>query len=466
MSSPPSTPIEIPVGSVFVAEQARVAGGRFRRHGGGLYLPLAERNTIAIVVALLWAALSTVLSLPWIADLADTITMPLAVATVAGIAILPGYLNAHLVVSLLFDHPPPADVPAASLPAVTVLVAAFNEERAIAETLGYVLRQDYPGALDVLVLDDGSTDGTAAIVEEFARADPRLELLTVSHRGKANALNVGLLVAATPVIATCDADTVLMPYALRHAVARLARSPADTVAVAGSVMVRNGRHNLLTAMQSWDYLLGIGSVKREQSLMRGTLVAQGAFSVYRADAVRAVGGWPDLIGEDIVLTWAMLSRGGRTTYEPAAVAFTNVPTTVRALVRQRRRWARGMIEGLRHYGRRLLASHRILAHAVGANFLFPLLDLSFTLAFPAGLVLAATGNFMLVGPMTLAVLPLNAAILAIMYRKQRGVFSALGLRIRRHRAGMIAYYLGYQLLLSPVSLSGYVTEALRRPRRW
>jgi biofilm PGA synthesis N-glycosyltransferase PgaC len=196
------------------------------------------------------------------------------------------------------------------------------------------------------------------------------------------------------------------------------------------------------------------------------LVAQGAFSVYRTDAVRSVGGWPDMIGEDIVLTWAMLDRGGRTTYEPTAIAFTDVPTRLRGLVRQRRRWARGMIEGLRHHGARLLGSRRLYAHAVGVNFVFPLLDLAFTLAFPAGLILAATGNFMIVGPMTLAVMPLNALIIGLMYRKERRVFSALGLSVRQHRIGLLAYWLGYQLLLSPVSLSGYLTELVRRPRRW
>jgi biofilm PGA synthesis N-glycosyltransferase PgaC len=219
-------------------------------------------------------------------------------------------------------------------------------------------------------------------------------------------------------------------------------------------------------MQSWDYMLGIAAVKRQQSLMRGTLVAQGAFSIYRADALRAVGGWPDMIGEDIVVTWAMLERGDRTTFEPTAVAFTDVPVTVRALARQRQRWARGMIEGLRQFGPRLITGRRMYAHAVAANFLFPLLDLTFTLAFPAGLVLAAMGNFMIVGPMTAAVLPLNALALSVLYRKQKGVFGVLGLRIRKHRLGLAAYFLLYQFLMAPVSLSGYVMELLRARRRW
>jgi biofilm PGA synthesis N-glycosyltransferase PgaC len=77
--------------------------------------------------------------------------------------------------------------------------------------------------------------------------------------------------------------------------------------------------------------------------------------VYRTDAVRDAGGWPDMIGEDIVLTWAMLAAGGRSTYEQTAIAFTDVPIGFRHFVRQRQRWARGMIEGLRIHGPRCCA---------------------------------------------------------------------------------------------------------------
>jgi len=98
----------------------------------------------------------------------------------------------------------------------------------------------------------------------------------------------------------------------------------------------------IAAAQTWDYFLGIGSIKRQQALLQATLVAQGAFSVYDTAALRVAGGWPDCIGEDIVMTWALLERGGRTTYEPSAVAFTEAPTTLRTLARQRRRWARGL----------------------------------------------------------------------------------------------------------------------------
>ena len=83
----------------------------------------------------------------------------------------------------------------------------------------------------------------------------------------------------TPYVLTIDADTLLHPEALDRIVSRMESAPADTVAVAGTVLVRNSRTNLMTRMQEWDYYLAIASEKRMQGLYQSTLVAQGAFSV-------------------------------------------------------------------------------------------------------------------------------------------------------------------------------------------
>jgi biofilm PGA synthesis N-glycosyltransferase PgaC len=232
------------------------------------------------------------------------------------------------------------------------------------------------------------------------------------------------------------------------------------------VLVRNSRAGALARVQEWDYFLAIASVKRQQALFQGTLVAQGAFSVYRTDAVVDAGGWPNKIGEDIVLTWALIRNGGRTIFEPTAIAFTDAPVRFRHFVRQRRRWARGMIEGLREHGRHLLRGRRLHVHAVAANCLFPYLDTVYTVAIPVGLVLALTGNFLIVGPMTAAVLPISLTIALTMYARQRAVFRTLGLRIRRNLLGFVLYVLVYQLVMSPISVSGYATELVRARRVW
>jgi poly-beta-1,6-N-acetyl-D-glucosamine synthase len=175
------------------------------------------------------------------------------------------------------------------------------------------------------------------------------------------------------------------------------------------------------------------------------------------------------------MTWALLERGGRTTYEPSAVAFTEAPVTLRTLARQRRRWARGMIEGLRTYGRTLLRQRLPYVHSVAVDMIFPYLDLTFTLAFIPGIVLAMFGNYAIVGPATLAVLPLNVLISSItlnvlissiMYRRQRRSFGQADLRVRHNVIGFVVYLLGYQLILSPVSVAGYVEELFHVARRW
>jgi poly-beta-1,6-N-acetyl-D-glucosamine synthase len=431
----------------------------------GIYVRLPLKLALVIAIALSWAAFSFWLSLPWIETLGESITIPVAVAVIFGIAIFPGYLNANLIASLLIDRPPPLRFDL-SFPATTVAIACFNEEKTIEETLDYVLRQDYPGGMSVLVADDGSADRTVEVARRRAEEDPRIEVLSYPHGGKARTLSRALAEVRTPLLATVDADTLLMPSALRRIVARLLLSPPDTVAVAGAVFVRNSRSNFITRAQEWDYFLGIASVKRQQGLFQGTMVAQGAFSVYRTAALNAVGGWPDRIGEDIVLTWAMMRAGGRVGYERTAIAFTGAPEGMKSFARQRRRWARGMIEGLREHGGALLAEGRSNVHAVVVNFVFPYIDVVFSIAFPIGILLACFGNFAIVGPMTLAVLPLNLLLAGIMFHFSRASFEEVGLKVRQNRLGYLGYLLTYQLFMSPVSVAGYVQELFGAARRW
>lgn len=441
-------------------ELERTPGERKR-----LYVALRLKLVAVVAIALSWAGLSFWIALPWIESLGESIGLPLALAIIVGIAILPGYLNANLIASLLIDRPPPLRFDL-EFPAVTVVIACFEEEASVEETIDYVAKQEYPGELRVLVADDGSADRTAALARQRAKSDSRVTVLELPHGGKAQTLTAALKHADTPLVATVDADTLLMPSSLERIVARLLISPPDTVAVAGAVFVRNSRRNFLTRAQEWDYFLGIASVKRQQGLFQGTMVAQGAFSVYRTSALARVGGWPDRIGEDIVLTWAMMRDGGRVGYERTAIAFTGAPHDARGFARQRRRWARGMIEGLREHGAALLAGRRSNAHAVLVNFVFPYVDLVYSIAFPVGIVLALFGNFAIVGPMTLAVLPLNVCLSLIMFHLSRKSFDEVGLHVRQNRLGFIGYLLTYQLFMSPISVAGYAQELFGARRNW
>jgi biofilm PGA synthesis N-glycosyltransferase PgaC len=293
-----------------------------------------------------------------------------------------------------------------------------------------------------------------------------LKVVQADHGGKAHALNEGMKHVTQEIVVCIDADTFLHPQALRRIVARFLTDPADTAAVAGCVLVKNSRSTFMTRLQEWDYFTGIASAKRQQSLYQGTLVAQGAFSAFRAKLVRAHQGWPAVIGEDIVLTWSLIRSGYRVGFEPTAIGFTSAPETIYGFYRQRKRWARGMIEGLKQHGQLVWSNSRLSSFFVGIDFIIPFIDLFYAFVFLPGVILALFGHFYIVGPLTLLVLPLALLIVSIMYKKQKSVFNELGLRVRQNLAGFIVYMLVYQVLMSPICVIGYGQELVGMTKKW
>jgi biofilm PGA synthesis N-glycosyltransferase PgaC len=407
------------------------------------------------------------LAQPWIHQLSEVVGAPIAWAIVLMIALIPGFLNAHVLMSVLLDNPPPLpsqimDHPE-TFPPITVLIAAYNEEENMPETVMSLLQQDYPAPVEILVADDGSTDETVSTLKSLRL--PNLTVLEVGHSGKAGALTAGLKSVTTEITVCIDADTYLHPQALKRIVARLLSDPAHTAAVAGCVLVRNSRSTFMTRLQDWDYFLGISSAKRQQALYQGTLVAQGAFSAFKTSALRQCEGWPAVIGEDIVLTWNLLSRGFRVGYEATALCFTNAPASLSSFWRQRQRWARGMIEGLKRFGN-LAWKGNLTGFFVGVDFVIPWIDLFYSIVFLPGVILALTGRYYIVGPMTLLVIPLAFLIVILMFHKQRQVFEELNLKVRRNSAGFLFFMLFYQPLMSPICLGGYLKELAGARKRW
>jgi biofilm PGA synthesis N-glycosyltransferase PgaC len=398
--------------------------------------------------------------------LATHVTIVPAIIIVSLLAFLPGFVVAFLMAGLAFDRQPPMRVTSPREP-ITVLIAARNEESAIGDTVRSLAQQDYEGPLRVIVIDNGSSDHTTDVARAAAaEIGFAIEILTETTPGKSHALNLGLANVSSSLVITVDADTLLQRSALRLLVGRLMSSPPDVRAVAGAVLVRNSRSTFWSRVQTWDYFLGIASVKRMQGLFQNTLVAQGAFSLYRSDAVRDAGGWPDAIGEDIVLTWKMMNNGARVFFEPLAVAFTSAPETLKVLARQRSRWARGMIEGLRSVPpwRHQNGYAKVLT---GFNLLIPFLDTAYVFLWLPGLVLACFGIFWIVGPMTVAVLPMTFVVYGILFHYQnRRVFKPLGLRVRRNLLGLFLFVVIYQMFMSSFSVIGYAQEFTRRARRW
>lgn len=428
------------------------------------YVPVRLKFAASVIAALAWAILSYFIAQRWIEDLSALVGMPVALVIIFGIAIIPGFMNAFLVSSLLLDRRPPLRQTIEPLPAISIIVAAYNEQDHILETLESIERQEYGGPLEVIVVNDGSTDATQVQLTSFHR--PWLRVLNLERNGgKAAALNQGLAIAAHPIVITVDGDSYLYKDALKKLVLRYLNDPVNTAAVAGAVLVRNSRHNLVTKVQEWDYFHGIAAIKRLQSLYHGTLVAQGAFSLYRADVLKEVGGWKDTVGEDIVLTWAILERGYRVGFAENACLFTNAPEAWRQFIRQRQRWSRGLIEAFKAHWR-LLFRRRMSTLFIWWNLSFPYLDLVYTFIFIPGVVLALAGYYFIAGPLTLLVLPLAMLVNFIMYRIQNGMFHTQHLKVRKNVLGFMFYSLFYSLVLQPACVVGYFKELFLRDKNW
>jgi poly-beta-1,6-N-acetyl-D-glucosamine synthase len=259
------------------------------------------------------------------------------------------WIAGGLVFRLLDERAAVGDIEA--WPGVTLLIPAYNEELVIGTCVRAALAVDYP-SLEILVLDDGSTDQTARIATAAAAGDPRVTVLQDPvNRGKAERLNLGFARAAHELVAVIDADTHLEPDALKFLAARINRSPR-IAAVAGSPHVTN-RTNLPAALQIVEAASIVGLIRRTQAVMGSVGVVAGVLGLFRRDAVLEVGGHDGRMAtEDIDLSWRLLIAGWHTTFEPNALVGMQVPTTLGALWKQRRRWARGQGEVLNlHLGK-------------------------------------------------------------------------------------------------------------------
>ncbi|MEU8861804.1 glycosyltransferase [Streptomyces umbrinus] len=229
---------------------------------------------------------------------------------------------------------------------VSVLVPAYNEEAGIESTIRSLLASDYP-QLQIIVIDDGSTDRTAELAEGVG--DPRVLVVRQPNAGKAAALNTGLAHTSHDIVIMVDADTVFEPDAIHHLVQPLAHPAVG--AVSGNTKVGN-RRGLLAKWQHLEYCFGFNLDRRMFEVLECMTTVPGAIGAFRRDAILGVGGVSDdTLAEDTDLTMALWRAGWRVLYEESAIAWTEVPTSLRQLWRQRYRWCFGTIQSMwKHRG--------------------------------------------------------------------------------------------------------------------
>ncbi|MFE9650258.1 glycosyltransferase [Streptomyces sp. NPDC006365] len=290
-------------------------------------------------------------ALVWVTKLGDAFSN--AMTWVLGIAGTLGLLRLALLAYFARTHvrrlensrPGAAWMPEVTEP-VTVLVPAYNEEAGIESTVLSLLVSTHR-QLQIIVIDDGSTDRTADIAEGIG--DPRVQVIRKLNEGKAVALNTGLAHARHDIVVMVDADTVFEADAIRRLIQPLAHPAVG--AVSGNAKVGN-RRRLLAKWQHLEYCFGFNLDRRMFEVLECMTTVPGAIGAYRRDALVSVGGVSeDTLAEDTDLTMALWRAGWRVLYEESAVAWTEVPTSLGQLWRQRYRWCYGTIQAMwKHRG--------------------------------------------------------------------------------------------------------------------
>ena len=227
-------------------------------------------------------------------------------------------------------------------PGVSVVVPAYNEAAGIAATVLSMMRSEYPGAVEVIVVDDGSTDGTADIVRRLRLPD--VHVVSQPNAGKPAALNTGISLARHDIMVLVDGDTVFAPDALTRLVARFADPGVG--AVSGNTKVAN-RRGLLGRWQHIEYVMGFNLDRRTFDVLGTIPTVPGAIGAFRRETLEDVGGVPaDTLAEDTDLTMAICRSGWRVVYEQSAIAWTEAPSTLGQLWRQRYRWCYGTMQAM------------------------------------------------------------------------------------------------------------------------
>ncbi len=282
-----------------------------------------------------------------------------ALQAAALLALLLGLVRVGSLVALalvdLVRHGRRGVTPSAMPRAVSVVIPAYNEAKVIERTIRSVLASTGV-EIEVIVLDDGSKDGTGDVVARAFLRDPRVRLVRLVNGGKAAALNRGFRIATHPIVVALDADTIFLPSTIAELAAKFV--DARVGAVAGRAVVGNAG-TTMARWQALEYVVGQAVERRAWHAIGLVSVVPGAVGAWRRDAVLEAGGFArDTLAEDCDLTIDLQVRGWRVEFAPDAVALTEAPESLAALVKQRFRWSYGVLQAVWKHRRAALRKTR------------------------------------------------------------------------------------------------------------
>ena len=340
---------------------------------------------------------------------------------------------------------------------ISVIVPAYNEEKSVASSVESLLSQDYPN-YELVVVDDGSTDRTYEIAKRYE--GPKVKVIHQDNRGKAEALNTGIRSASGSIVLTVDADTRLDSKALAAIAARFSSDPR-LGSVSGNVKVDKAR-GLLQRLQEVEYTTGIGLTRKGQSMLASVMVVPGPIAAFRKEVIEKAGLFSSqTFAEDFDITLAVLKEGSKVEYEDGAIAYTIPPRGLQDLVKQRRRWYRGMMQVLAKHEGMFLRKRYGVAGLYGVPYMWydtlsPLINLF--LALFAVLAGSLTGNWapILIGLGSYWVLQTLAAVSALALDKERKPWQVV----------LSPLLIFYNTFLDGIRAAAFVEEALNLRMKW
>lgn len=342
-------------------------------------------------------------------------------------------------------------------PKISVIVPAYNEEKTIGKCLHSLTQLDHPN-YEIIVVDDGSTDGTLKEAEKF-----KLRGVKVVHQenmGKANALNRGIREADGEIIVTVDADTVLSRDSLKRLCTRFVENP-KIGAVAGNVKVHPAS-GMLNALQATEYTTGINLTRKAESMLGCVMIVPGPIAALRREAIEKTDLFSDdTFAEDFDVTMKVLKGGYRAEYEDKAVAYTDAPKSLEDLMKQRRRWYRGMLQVLdKHREVYMRPRYGWLGLLGVPNLWFE----AFSPMINVTLILLAFFNILLLGESVISFYGLSSYFLVEL------VVGALALSLDPHPSRReyltLPLLLFYNVFLDGVRMMALVEETVNITMRW
>ncbi len=242
-------------------------------------------------------------------------------------------------------------------PFVSIIVPVYNEEKVVRESIESLLELDYKN-YEIIIVNDGSSDRTREVAETLVGYrkgkydEVKVSLINKPNGGKSQSLNAGIKQSKAEIVLCMDGDSQLSPDSLKLAVRHFTNP--EIGAVAGNVKVLN-RGKFLTDLQALEYIEGLNMARSAQSYIRLVNIIPGPIGLFRKKAIEQAGYYSsDTFAEDADLTLKVLAKGWKIYYEPNSISYTEAPSKLQQLLKQRYRWTRGILQSIRKHRKLML----------------------------------------------------------------------------------------------------------------